>query len=285
MTWLVRAACALVIGGTLAAQSIELQVAMPPGGVAFGEAFDVVVTRSGTLGELEPFDESALAPLQVVLQAMETRPHDRWMFVTESLRYRARCFATGEVQVGPLTMKSRAVDRELTATSGQLLLNVRSSLPDPAGGFEWPGDVRDLASATRWPWLAAVAALLLTCVWWWRRPRAAAESAIADVQPAAHTALRELRALAVPGDGADAAAVVAFHQDVKRLVRQHCRERFAIPADVRTSEELLRAVPANEHAAACLLACDLVLFAAVLPPSVERARTLAAAIVFAEERA
>ena len=95
----------------------------------------------------------------------------------------------------------------------------------------------------------------------------------------------DLRALVVPDERADPAAVAAFHATMKRLVRQHCSERFGVAADVQTSEELRRRLPASAQLDACLSACDLVLFAALQPPVVARVAALAAAIAFAAEEA
>lgn len=287
--WPVRRVGAAVFAAALAAgalaQNIALGVTMPPGGIAFGDAFEVTVERSWLIAYVpDEFDERSLAPLVVELAAKEVDPGSGFIGtpVCERRRYRARCFAAGDVKLGPLTMRCRAGEHEVTAASGQIVLSVRSSLPEPAGGFEWPGDVRELPSPARWTWVVAALVLLLGGVFWWRRPRAVAPVGASIVAPPEPTALRDLRALRVPGDDADAGAVVAFFTDVKRLVRQHCRERFTVAAEVCTSEELQRLVP-SEQLAACLRACDLVLFAAVLPAAAQRACALAAALDFAAE--
>jgi hypothetical protein len=131
---------------------------------------------------------------------------------------------------------------------------------DPFAALEWPGDVHELAAgggAAWWP--AALALLALVAVFAWRRGAAAAPAPAAAVAP---TALQRLRALALPAAGADA---TAFYVELKALLRQHCRERFAVPAEVATSEELLRSLPQLEPTRGWLAAVDRVLFAAERP--------------------
>jgi hypothetical protein len=132
---------------------------------------------------------------------------------------------------------------------------------DPFAALEWPGDVRELAAgaATAW-WLAAIAAVVLVGALAWRRAAVRAPSPAAV--PAAPTALQRLRALALPPPEADP---TAFYVELKALLRQHCRERFAVVAEVATSEELLRAVPQLAPARGWLAAVDRVLFAAERP--------------------
>jgi hypothetical protein len=159
----------------------------------------------------------------------------------------------------------------------------------PQGGgpvaLEWPGDVRDLpAAGGAWWWLAALAVAALALAWWARR-RQPQPVAIA-VPPAeatpAPTAAALLRALSLPGDAASAGVFVA---EVKRLVRLHARERFALAADVATSEELQRALPQAPGLAPCLSQCDRVLFAAAALRGDAAATVRAQALAFAGDGA
>ena len=53
----------------------------------------------------------------------------------------------------------------------------------------------------------------------------------------------------------------AFYARLKAILRKHCAARFHLPAEVRTSEELLRALPkALPTLQPCLMTCDVVLF-------------------------
>lgn len=137
---------------------------------------------------------------------------------------------------------------------------------EPQGGgpvaLEWPGDVRDLPTAGGAWWLVAAGLVVVAAVAWWARRRRRAPVA-APVAPAlaapSPTAAAMLRALALPSD---AASADVFAAEVKRLVRLHAHERFALAADTATSEELQRALPQAPGLAPCLLQCDRVLFAA-----------------------
>lgn len=244
------AAALLLAAAAAPSQQLALQAVLPPGGLAFGQPFELRVERDAAA----PFDERLLAPLAVELLAREL------VDGREHRRYRARCHAVGEVVVG------------------DLVLTVRSSLPEPPGGFEFPGEPRPWPAAPRAGWWL-LAALLFGAVVWWVRPRRAAPRRQAPARPPAATALRALRALALPSD--QPAAVAAFHAELKRLLRLHVHERFRLPADVRTSEELRLALPPQPELVFCLDACDRVLFGAgsATPAQCEAAR--AAAIGFA----
>ena len=135
--------------------------------------------------------------------------------------------------------------------------------PEPAGflaELEWPGDVRDLPRETTWlPLVALAVALGLAVVWWGRRRplrRVAAPAA-----PRAE-ALARLRALVPPGAGEP---YEPFYAALKAVLRLHAAERFHVRADVATSEELQRRVAPDASLAACLAACDGVLFARAAP--------------------
>lgn len=155
----------------------------------------------------------------------------------------------------------------------------------PQGGgpvaLEWPGDVRDLPAAGGAWWIVALAAIAVAAVWYARRRRPApvvVAAPSASVAPAP-TAASLLRALALPGDEATASA---FAAEVKRLVRLHAHERFALPADTATSEELQRALPQAPGLAPCLSQCDRVLFAAGGLRGDAAATVRAQAIAFAD---
>src|SRR5204862_2647397 len=65
--WLAGAVVAMVLGAAGGAQSIALGVTLPPGGIAFGEAFELHIDRTASMGvgEPDPVDERALAPLVI----------------------------------------------------------------------------------------------------------------------------------------------------------------------------------------------------------------------------
>ena len=155
--------------------------------------------------------------------------------------------------------------------------------PKFLASLEWPGDVRELPTTDgAWSWFIAVAVGVV--VWWYRRARRPVGVAVAAASPAvaAPTAVAKRRALAPP---ADAASFPAFCAQLKALLRQHCRERFGLVAETRTSEELWRSVPSPAAPTAlqpCLQACDLVLFAAAATTTAQLAQRAAEAVAFAE---
>lgn len=149
--------------------------------------------------------------------------------------------------------------------------------PQAFAALEWPGDVRDVATAP-WPAVGVGVLALAAAFWWWRRATRVPPAGPAVAPPAGPTALARLQALALPGEPAAAAA---FYAQLKALLRLHCAERFGLRADVATSEELVRALPDLTALPACLRACDLVLFAAHAVAADEPAAARAAAIAWA----
>jgi len=254
---------ALVAIGGVRAQSIAVAFELPPHGVSFGEPFAVTVERSWTGGgELEPFDDKALAPLSVQLEEAVSLPAKSPSTVGERRRYRARAYVVGEVRIPAIEFRIRG--RVATCTPAPFA--VRSVLPEPPGDIEWPGDIREWPQSGRWHWwLAVLVAVLLGGVWWWRRPAPAAVEPVRVVAPPPHElTLAQLRALVLP-DQHDA-AVDAFYAALAEIVRGHTQRRFLLPAAVRTSQEIVAAVRlGTAPLQRCLLACDLVKFGAFRP--------------------
>lgn len=232
----------------LVAQAVEL-----PAEVRFGEAFEVVVDARGA------FDPAQLAPLEVeVLSRVGTAGGER-------LRLRARCYVPGQVEL--------ALDPPRTLT-------VQSVLVDQPVALEWPSDGYALAEEPASPWLLAGLSALgaLAAFAAWRRVAArAAPAAPAQAAPA-WSAAAALRALDGGEDDLD-----AFFLELKAIVRRHCAERFGLPAEVRTSEELLRALPrAREPLRPCLTLCDVALFSRLPDRHAETERSRAHALRFVE---
>lgn len=224
VAWLIAA---IFVAG-LPAQKVTL----PSEPIVFGEAFELTITTA------QPFDQARLLPLTVELLSRESQGN------TEQLRFRARCYELGEVTL-PLEPPQT--------------LQVASCLPDPAGVLEWPGDGWwiEPSEGSHWVLFTSFALLAVAvCIWWRVRRKPIEESE--GLQPVAPTwdALAALRELA--GEGA---AGEAFYLQLKAIVRKHCAVRFHLPADVRTSEELLQALPkARATLQPCLMTCDVVLF-------------------------
>lgn len=262
-----------VAGPVFAQASIDVAYELPPGGLACGDAFTVVVRRQWPAGgEPAPFDGGSLWPVAVEAVGVETTANG------DVRRYRARVFASGDVAVPPVVLRVRTADGEVEATAGPPRLAVRSGLTDPPGALEWLGDVREAPVQTaRW-WLAVFVAAFVGGVFWWRRPRRAAPPVSPVPAPPHERALARLAALQVPSDGA---AVLAFHEEVAAIVREHAGTRLGAPVAAATSEELCADAPAGrEPLRTTLLACDLVKFAMHRPDQGAMAATRDAAHAF-----
>ena len=250
--------------------SIDVAFELPPHGVSFGEPFAVAVQRSWPSGgEPEAFDDKALAPLSVQLEEAVSLP------AGERRRYRARAYVVGEVRIPVIEFRHGGK----VATCTPAPFAVRSVLPEPPGDIEWPGDALPWPQRRSWHWwLAAVLAALLGGAWWWRRGVPSAKAPVHVPTPPAHErTLAELEALALPAD----AAAPAFYAALAEIVRGHVQRRFALPAPVRTSQEIIAAVRLGKAPLQrCLLACDLVKFGAFRPGQEQHAVALQQAEAF-----
>ncbi|MEC8252152.1 MAG: hypothetical protein VX044_02990 [Planctomycetota bacterium] len=245
--WIIAAPLA----AALTAQDVSL-----PAEVTFGAAFEVSVTSA------VPFDVGALAPLEVeVLERSALASGER-------VRIRARCYELGELTL-PL--------------SPPQTLRVVSSLPAPPGNLEWPSPGYEVmvTAGGRW-WIAGLTAASVIgayLAWRW----AAARAQVASVGDTADAWSAAAAIGGLPKFGPDAAA---WFGQLKSILRRHCRERFGVPAEARTSEELLATAPhAAREFAACLEGIDVALFGP-LPATGEAAassRELALAFVRATE--
>jgi hypothetical protein len=222
--WLLLLACALP----------AQQVTLPTEAVIFGDEFEITVTAS------DAFDPGQLSPLVVeLLDRTAIGARQTW-------RFRARCYQVGEVTL---------------ALNPPAKLMVATSLPEPAGGLEWPSDgwLMTPGSSGLWPWMSLLGAGVILA-WWLRSYRAAkAEPAMPAVADRGQEwdAMAALKELLPPGSG----SYQPYYQQLKAIVRRHCHVRFLVAADVRTSEELLQTLPDLEPPLkVCLNACDVALF-------------------------
>ena len=239
-----------VLGGAAAQE-----VAMPTE-VVFGAAFEVSVVSAG------PFDPASLSPLVVKVVEREVAGDE------VRVRLEARCYELGEVAL---------------AVNPPRALRVLSALPEPAGELEWPSDGYELARPAPSRWLVAgVTAFVIVAAYvGWRRL-----SRLRPVRPRDEIvdvwdAKAALLALEVDVDEVD----IVFAQ-LKSILRRYCRERYGLRAEVRTSEELLSALPgAQKQLSPCLRRIDQALFSQ-LPldgGGPERSRAHALAFVQAAE--
>lgn len=224
-----------------------------PAEVAFGAAFEVVVEAEGA------FDVAALAPLEVEVVARE-RAGGR-----ERLRLRARCYELGAVTL---------------AVTPPVTLQVASSLPTPPGELEWPRDgyARAFSAPPRWLIALGTAGVIIGVYLGWRRLARPTVSAASEPPPI-WDAAAALRALEVAGADAEQALL-----QVKAILRRYCAERFGVPAEVRTSEELLLALPGgHETLRPCLQDIDFALFGELPAADDGPARSRDRALVFVAE--
>ena len=231
-----RVLTGLVICGCLEAVAVSQEIQLANQNVVFGEAFELSVIAN------DNFDQNRLSPL--VVNLLDQTPAGdlvRW-------RFRARCY-----EIGIVTL---AIDPPLQ-------LNVTSSLPDtsnPQGELEWPsrGWLIEESTSSRWLLLGLSLFIVGAGFTWWRSSRTdrldpeVQENQLRDHWDAA-AALRELSEL--HNDDA------AFYQTLKAIVRRHCAVQFQLPAEVRTSEELIAALPsAIATLGPCLNSCDIAMF-------------------------
>ena len=210
----------------------NVAVAEPAHAVVFGESFAIRIAHAGEL--------QAAQLLPLVVESLVRSPAN-----DGSWQCRARCYELGEV---------------VLSVTPPVRLTVRSSLPEPAGEMEWPGDGWRLSPPPGSWWLRygllALAGLFVVA-WWrfFRRVEVPVTRALLVKEPPwdALSALRELS----PNDPEHD----TYYQQVKALVRRHCAVRFHLPAEMRTSEELLALLPrAAATLQPCLSSCDGVLF-------------------------
>ncbi|MFT7537230.1 MAG: hypothetical protein ACI85K_003187 [Hyphomicrobiaceae bacterium] len=210
------------------------QVALRSEPIVFGEAFELTVTAAAD------FDAGRLLPLVVeLLDRTPTAAGERW-------RFKARCY-----QVGEVTLSLDPAHK----------LTVVTSLPEPAGELEWPSEGWLIQPEQDSSWLLfgllGVGVIGVFC--WSRFLRSApapAPSVVTEKAPP-WDALAALRDLLPP----DSAGYQSYYQQLKAIVRRHCHARFRVPAEMRTSEELVLALTnAQPTLRLCLATCDIALF-------------------------
>jgi hypothetical protein len=240
------------------AQSVVLQRGSPAGALRVGAPFELEVLARWPAGEAPlELDGKQLAPLHVDAIAREA--------VDGAITWRAtvRSYVAGELVLAPVVLQFPRAGGAKPVASAPLTLAIASSLPQPAGELEWPGDVRERSRGFGpWPWLGFAVVALGTMAWW--RRRSAPRPAVVAVPATPEDLAARLRELPLP---ADRAALVPFCQRVKALLRQHVQAQHRVAADVATSEELVRLPRIGAALQPCLQVVDRVLFGAAEPAS------------------
>lgn len=291
--FLLLAACT---GEPIAEHDLHVEVAVPADGVDFGRAFSLAVTRIWRRDLVpEAFDDRALSPL--VVRLLETRRRDDGRRFEETRRYEARAFERRDVRLAPvLRARPGGVGAEVSATAAAVTISVRPSLdPMKPGPVELPCSPL-VPPLTFWQRrgplvLGGLAAAIAASVFALRRSRsrrAPPPATPVSVAPAEPPALGRLRALGNAPPPDDAGLVQAFYIALSDIVREHVRDRTAIAALERTTEELLATEalasslgPAPRDLLRGILGrCDLVKFSGALPAAAARSGILEDALRF-----
>ena len=266
--WALLIGCLLVVAGGCSGAAdiaeVDLLVAVDVGAseVRTGEGFPLTVTRIWRKDiEPSPWDDGMLSPL--VVRPLEVTTREDRLRVEETRTFRAYAFSLESLVVPPVLLVGRSIggSGRVLARSESVALTVHASLPAGA-----PGDpeLPTVPEAPRSPWLiraaAALGLLLLLGVGLWMRARQREPDGEA-VDPYADAQATLQRLLARPGDPEDDVCTGAA------VVRRCLGRSLSVPADARTTEELVPLLPpglrADAHAA--LRAADLVKFAALRP--------------------
>ncbi|MFK7742812.1 MAG: hypothetical protein AB8H80_21050 [Planctomycetota bacterium] len=275
-----------LFGAVLACGPLHAQIRVElPDEVVFGAEFELVISSA------ETFDAKRLRPLVV-------SRHEA-LADGSGTRVWARCYECGEVVLAaagggesggevrlrvrsslpegarwPLLPAEHAAEQapveSSKQTAGAAVGEAASAWPPlewPNDGYDLPGAARDDAGRVR-RWLAIAAGLLVVFGTWFRRRRANKHrrankqpAAIATTAAASFDGRGAIEQLARPTSEADAAR---YCLELKAIVRRVLAARYDVPADVRTSEELVAAAPLPDAVRGslppCLLPCDAVLF-------------------------
>ncbi|MBL9078728.1 MAG: hypothetical protein JNL08_14555 [Planctomycetes bacterium] len=269
-------AAALAVCATALSAQAQLLWVLPDRGVAVGEPFAAEFECVWPAGALPaPLDGAALAPLEVRFEPAPAGGRQR---------LRAVAWASGDIVLPPMVCRATAADGgPLQQSVAVPPLRVRSVLPTPDPGVEWP-ELFAASSRRRpsWPWWGLALLLLLGGFVALRRRRVAPVAAAAP--SAAARALAELAALVPPAAGADGAAVLAFYTALAATVRSHAGRHGRAPAATRTTTELMACVGTGRaELRRCLECCDAVKFAAAAPGADAHAAALAAARAYVQE--
>lgn len=262
------AVLALVVGcgGGAPISDVPLRISAGAAEVELGKAFPLTVVRTWRRGQAPAaWNDEALAPLEVRLQEIAQREDDRR--VEETRRYLGYAFSLTGISLPGLELRVK-----------------RSLDPETPGPAELPGE--PLAEPTPpWSWAAVGAALLAAFVLLLRRrraPPATSAPAPSPAPPAPGPHVRALERLArlrgQQPQGRD--ETQAYYIEASRLVRDYVEERFALPAGVMTTEQLIEHQTPLSHV---LPLCDLVKFARHAPTAAERGQLLDAAESYVRE--
>ena len=272
-------------------RELETRLVVATAEVEFGKGFPLAVVRRWDR-DLEPaaWSDDSLAPLLLRPVGIETREDGRR--VEETRRFLAFATTLEEVRVPAprISATPKAGGATRSAAGEGLALRVRSTLdPKSPGPPETPGALLGAPRRTVGWWIVAAIAAALGSALLLRRRRAveplpAPAAPVAPAEPPSARANRRFDALAAR-EPADAAALLAWHEEAAAILREWLREERGIATEGRTTPEIAGAAETRAFLgdtgatalAGALAECDLAKFARALPDAAARGRTLAAA--------
>jgi hypothetical protein len=172
--------------------------------------------------------------------------------ITTEDRYRISIYETGDFSIPPYTVRYRTSTgaiEEVTSESHPIHVQSISEQVAQAQDVLPLKDPLSLGTPLwdrLWPWLLASAILLIVCIvsiLWLRRPKTPKPIPVLPPRPAHEIAFDALTRLRNDEEGLlRARAYEAFSIRVSAILRDYLRGRFDVPADDRTTEEILEAL-------------------------------------------
>lgn len=279
--WLILsiALLALSVAFPSSASEVEISISVDRNEITIGDPIDYRVRISypaGTvldsvrpLEEMPPFEILNVTLGQPVIEGDRTRIEDQ---------YRISLYDTGAFSIPPYNLRYRSADGIVKEVSSESPIIQVLSISDQVDQAQDVLPLKDPLSLGTplwdrlWPWLLALAILLvvgIVLVLWLRRPKTPKPIPVLPPRPAHEIAFEALTRLRNDEEGLlrDRAYEV-FSVQVSAILRVYLRGRFGVPADDRTTEEILEALRPlgfQEDVFSCFKEffedCDLVKFA------------------------
>ena len=227
-------------GGPGAIPEVDLGVHVAVGrtSVTTGEGFPVTVTRIWRKDvEPSPWDDGMLSPL--VVRPVETERREDRLRIEEVRRFRAHAFSLEAVTIPPVLFVGRSIggSGKVIARSEPISLDVVPTLPAEDPGKPELPDI-PTPEPERWGWAIGLFLLIsLLGRWWWSRRT----PQVASPDPAAEAREHLTRLRATEGEPIEDLLLATL------WFRRGLGARLQLPAERRTSEELVAALPSAER--------------------------------------
>lgn len=253
--WLMLSAALLGLLAAAPAVSAEvnLSTAIDRREITIGDPIDYRVTISYPAGvvlesvrpidKMDPFEILDVSPGEPIVEGDRTNIEDR---------YRISIYETGDFSIPPYVIRYRTSNgaiAEVTAESHPIHVHSISEQVAQAQDVLPLKDPLSLGTPLwdrLWPWLLAFAILLvvgIVLILWLRRPKTPKPVPVLPPRPAHEIAFDSLTRLRNDEEGLlRTRAYEAFSIRVSGILRAYLRGRFEVPADDRTTEEILEAL-------------------------------------------